>query len=166
MRVVGYVKEQAAPAHGGSVFAQSEQVRRWVSGRGYQLLATCQDVRGPDGLVQDSGYRALLEILSAGHADAVVIPSLEALSHDLVIQEIMLHDLRSRGVSVISAAEGDVGILDDPPSDAARLFIRDVLSRRDQLATALTEPSAAADLPEEEAGPRDIVVELVPARTA
>ena len=49
MRVVGYARELPDRSHGGSIFAQSERIRRWTTEQGYQLLAMCQDVRNPSG---------------------------------------------------------------------------------------------------------------------
>ena len=74
MRIVGYAREFSDRSHAGSIFAQSERIRRWAAEQGYQLLAMCQDVRSPSGEPGDEGFRALLEIVGAGHADAVVVP--------------------------------------------------------------------------------------------
>ncbi|NOY55021.1 MAG: recombinase family protein [Actinobacteria bacterium] len=165
MRVVGYVRELSDRSHGGSIFAQSERIRRWSSEQGYQLLAMCQDVRSPSGEPLDEGFRALLEIVGAGHADAIVVPSLEAFSSDLLIQEVILQDLRDRGVRVISTAEADVEVLADARVDAARLLIRDVLARRAEYERAMGTPASPDD--QIVAGSEgDVVIELIPAQSA
>jgi DNA invertase Pin-like site-specific DNA recombinase len=140
------------------LYAQSERVRRWSSEHGYQLIAMCQDVRAPSGEPRGDGFRALMEVISTRHADAVVVSSLDILSPDLLVQEIILHDLRSRNVSVISTMEEDVQILSEPRLDPARLLIRDILDRRvqydyEQLAPPRPERTAGND--------HDVVIELV-----
>jgi len=164
MRVVGYVREFSDRSHGGSIFAQSERIRRWTSEQGYQLLAMCQDVRSPGGEPLDEGFRALLEIVGAGHADAVVVPSLEAFSSDLLMQEVILQDLRDRSVRVISTTDADTEVLADAQLDSARLLIRDVLTRRTEY-----EQSMSAQKPQidgEAVSDNDVVIELISAQTA
>jgi DNA invertase Pin-like site-specific DNA recombinase len=160
MRVAGYARESSVG--GGSLYAQSERIRRWVSEQGHQLVAMCQDVRGPAGEPADDGFGALLEVVGAHHADAVIIPSLEALSTDLLVQEIILHDLRRRDIKVISTVEDDARVLADARVDPARLLVRDVLERRDEYERSLSRgPSVEAV-----AAPDDVVIELIPAQSA
>jgi DNA invertase Pin-like site-specific DNA recombinase len=127
--VVGYVRETAGPQEGDTAFAQSERIRRWVVDSGDQLVAVCQDVRQSGHALGRDGYRALVGIVTAGQVDAVIVASLAAFSLDKIIQEIILWELRSRGVSVLSTTPEDLGDLKDPPDDRARLLIRDVLAR-------------------------------------
>ncbi len=156
MRVAGYARE--LPAGGESLYAQSERVRRWTSEHGYQLIAMCQDVRGPSGEPRGDGFRALMEVVSTRHADAVVVPSLDILSPDLLTQEVILHDLRSRDVSVISTIEEDAQILSEPRLDPARLLIRDVLDRRVQYDDEQLAPPRPERLPTSD---DDVMIELV-----
>lgn len=148
MRVAAYVRELPS----SSAFAQSEQVRRWATHEGHHLLATFQDVRGPGGESTHGGLRALIGLTEAGGVDAVVVATLEAFSLDVIIQEVIMEDLRRRDVQVVSVAESDVRALAEPPADAARLFIRDVLARRqayEDLGGAHSEPA------------EDVLIELI-----
>lgn len=129
MRVAGYIREVPGADNGESSYAQSERIRRWVVRGGHALVAICQDVPQPGYPLDRAGYRALLGIVEAGEADVVLVPDLEVLSPDKIVQEIMIWNLRSRGVSVLVAEEAQLGQLIDPPPDAARLLIRDVLAR-------------------------------------
>ena len=160
MRVVGYVRETAGPQEGQTAFTQSEWIRRWASDHGHQLVAVCQDVRQAGHALGREGFRALIGIISAGQVDAVVFASLEALSLDKVLQEVMLWDLRGRSVAVLSADDDDLPNLKDPPDDPARLLIRDVLARVGEY-----RDSSAGDRPTMLAvddEPTDVVVELIP----
>lgn len=129
MRVVGYIRESLAPSATGMAYAQSEQIRRWVAEYGHRVVAICQDVKTPGHELGREGLRALIGIVDSGQVDAVIVADLETLSSDLVIQEILLWDLRSRGVRVLSADSGDIVALSDPPQDATRMLLRDVLHR-------------------------------------
>ena len=160
MRLVGYVRETAGPQEGQTAFTQSERIRRWASDHGHQLVAVCQDVRQAGHALGREGFRALLGIVNAGEVDAVVVASLEAFSLDKVLQEVMLWDLRTRNVAVLSADDDDLPGLKDPPDDPTRLLVRDVLARvadyREAHADAGPTMIAVDD------GPADIVVELLP----
>jgi DNA invertase Pin-like site-specific DNA recombinase len=157
MRVAGYVRELAAG--GGSLYAQSERVRRWASEQGYKLIAMCQDVRDPNGEPRGEGFRALMEVVGAHHADAVVVPSLETLSPDLLVQEVILHDLRRRDVRVISTLEDEARTLADARLDPARLLIRDILDRKVEYDVSQREPEPQAEID-------DVVIEFVAAEHA
>ncbi len=160
VRVVGYVREAPGPQDGPTAYSQSEAIRRWVAETGHQLVAVCQDARQVGHALGREGYRALLGIIGAGQVDAVIVATLEALAADKIVQEVMLWDVRSRGVTVLSAAEADIADLKDPPADRTRLLIRDVLAR-------VTEYEMAARLDRPpmiivEEAPADVVVELLP----
>lgn len=129
MRVVGYVREVPGPDNTETAFMQSERIRRWSDRNGYQLIGVCQDARTSNEAGSRQGFSALLGILVSSQADVVVVPSLEALSADKVTQEVMLWELRSLGTGVASATEHDLSSLADPPTDPARMFIRDVLEK-------------------------------------
>ncbi len=159
MRVVGYVRETAGPQEGQTAFTQSERIRRWASDHGHQLVAVCQDVRQAGHALGREGFRALLGIISAGQVDAVVIASIEALSLDKVLQEVMLWDLRGRNVAVLSADDEDLASLKDPPDDLSRLLIRDILARVAEYREAqLGERPTMLAVDDE---PTDVVVELI-----
>jgi len=129
LRVVGYVRDTPDPSEAEPAFAQAERVRRWIGESGHQLVAVCQDLRTAGRPLGRDGYRAMIGILDSGEAEAVLVPTLEALSADKVSQEIMLWDLRGRGVAVLSALPEDLEVLADPPADSLRILVRDVLAK-------------------------------------
>ena len=162
MRVVGYIRE--ASADGEPAFAQSEQIRRWVNENGHRLIALCQDVRTPGHAVGRDGLQSIVGIISAGHVDAVVVPSLTTFSPDKVSQEVVMDGLRQYGIAVLSADKADIPNLADPPSDNARLVIRDVLAKAARFDKILGVPA----VPEEDPAVMriddapDVVIELIP----
>ena len=159
VRVIGYVRDAPGPDSGNTVFFQSERIRRWVAHNRCQLVAVCQDTLGGDAADDRDGYRSLLGIISAGHVDTVLIPNLAVLSADIMVQEIMLHDLRLRGVSVISTDDADLLALSDPATDPGRLLIRDVLTKQQNYRGRFA--GVATEIVEQEAG-RDVLIELIP----
>lgn len=138
MRIVGYVRESADPAAGRPAFEQQEMIRRFAADRGHTVVAVCQDLRdSPDPASRD-GYLGLLGILATGAVDAVVVPGLATFSADQIVQEIVLWDLRGRGVQVVSTEEADLPLLDaDEGPGPSRMLIRDVLQRVGEHARSL-----------------------------
>ena len=164
MRVVAYVREAVDPAEERPAFEQQEQIRRFAASHGLQVVAVCQDVRQPGRALGREGYLSLLGVLASGNAEAVLLPGVATLSSDLVVQEIMLWDLRSRGAQVLSADPADAGVLSDAAADADRRFVRHVLARvaeHGALAASAPPPAPAPPTPAD-----GVVVSLVTDRGA
>ena len=162
MRVVGYVREQIGPEDAEPSFVQGEAIRAWVRKTGHNLVSVCQDARQEGHGLGRDGYQALLGIVTGRGADGVVVPRLEALSPNLMTQEIMIWDLRRRGVAVLSIDEADHRVLMAPTKE--RLLMRDVLARLEDY-FEWAYPVAA----EEEEGEDlddEVIVELIPAQDA
>lgn len=133
MRVVGYVREPADPSVAAPVFTQQEELRRFAAERGHRLVAICQDLHSPGSSPRRDGYAGLIGVVASGAVDAVVVPRLDTFSSDTIVQEIVIWDLRSRGVKVISAEEEDARLIDrSQATDPSRMVIRDVLERVSQ----------------------------------
>jgi DNA invertase Pin-like site-specific DNA recombinase len=151
VRVVGYVREPAGP-EGRSAFAQQEELRRFAADGGLTLVAVCQDGAGNQAPAERNGYRSMLAVVAAGGVDAVLLPGLDTLSPDQIVQEILLWDLRGRGVRVVSTRPDDVELLDgESPQGPSRMLIRDVLERVEQHRRSLHDRDT------------DVVVHLSPA---
>ena len=162
MRVVGYIRETGSPADGESAFAQHEELRRHASVEGHQLVAVCSDARDAGPERDREGYRSLLGVIAAGSVDGVLVPGLDTLSSDAIVQEIMLWDLRSRGVTVVSTRRDDAEILATGAAAPSRLFIREVLTRVAEHGTLVssTRPSPPPGAGRDE-GSDDVVVHLI-----
>lgn len=161
VRVVGYVRETADPGAGATAFAQQEELRRHAAEHGHHLVAVCQDTRVPGSAPTRHGYRSVLGVIAAGGVDAVLVPRLSTFSSDAIVQEIMLWDLRRRGVRVVSTDPVDLSLLDDEERpDAERIVIRDVLERVGEHAREV------AGVERLDASGTDVLIEIVEADRA
>ncbi len=129
MRIAGYVRETPGPGGPDTAFAQSERIRRWAKDTGNELVTMCQDRRTAASPTDRPGFKALLDVVRNGNADSVVVASLDSLSPDKVMQEIMITDIRVAGVTLISTSEEDLEILRDGTEDHARMVVRDIVVR-------------------------------------
>ena len=163
MRIVGYVRQSADPA-GSTAFAQQEQLRRYAADQGHSIVAICQDVRSAGSPPSRDGYISTLGVIAAGGVDAVVVPSVTTLSSDAIVQEIILWDLRSRGVRILSTDPSDLRLLDESTSPGAdRLVIRDVLERVGEHTAAISSHQREAIVPPPDT---DVIVEIIAADAA
>jgi DNA invertase Pin-like site-specific DNA recombinase len=144
MRVVAYVREPADPAADRPAFAQQEEIRRHAAAHGLEVVAVCQDLRLPGRSQERHGYLSLLGVLASGRAEGVLLPGLATLSSDVIVQEILLWDLRARGVQVLSSDPVDLDALTPQPDDPTRRLIRDVLARVAEHAAWLATTPAQA----------------------
>lgn len=159
MRLVGYVRESTTASETDSAYAQSDRIRRTATEGGHSLVAVCQDVPRPGVEQARDGYLALLGVIDAGQVDGVVVSSLQALSADMISQEVMIWDLRRRGAVVVSASEDDVGALSQPSADRSRALVREVLARVDTYRESLGRPAPPVAV---QAPPPDVIIELLP----
>lgn len=136
MRVAGYVRQAPGLPDPDTAFAQSERVRRWVRDSRSELIAVCQDHHTASAPTDRPGFKALIDIVRSGAAEAVVVGNLEAFSTDKVLQEIMIADIRAAGATVIAADADDLEVLRDGAQDHTRIVVRDIVSRVGEYAEA------------------------------
>lgn len=140
MRVVGYVRvstdRQAEEGLGLEV--QERALRSWAKAGGHRLVALYRDegLSGSKDAADRPGLAdALAALRQAGKvvrsgevwAEGLVVPRLDRLARDLVLQEQLLAEVRRVGGVMFSAAAGEAHYLEDDPSDPSRALIRQVL---------------------------------------
>jgi len=170
MKIAGYVRQTPGRQDPDTAFAQSERIRRWVLDTSNELIAVCQDHHAASAPGERPGFKALLEVARRGGADAVVVASLNALSPDMMTQEIMIQDLRRSGVTVIATDEDDIETLRSANDDHARMIVRDVVAKINEYSDAFglsgeaepsVEPSPINPSIEAPAEMTNVVVELI-----
>lgn len=123
---VGYrrvsTREQAIDGYGLEV--QERQIRDFAKSHGLRLAKIYSDAgeSGGEGLDRRVGLAAALAEIKAGRASVLVIPRLDRLARDLLLQETIMASLRQGGATVLSVAEPDIDG-DDP----TRTLVRQVL---------------------------------------
>ncbi len=170
MRIAGYVRETPGPSGPDTAFAQSERIRRWTKDTGNELVAMCQDHHAASSPTDRPGFKTLLDVVRNGNADSVVVGSLESLSPDKVMQEIMITDIRAAGVTLIATDAPDLEILQDGGDDHARMVVRDIVVRVNEYREAYglsgsDTPSVTADdgrrTTDDGLATTDVVVKLI-----
>jgi DNA invertase Pin-like site-specific DNA recombinase len=127
MNVVGYLRvstEGQADAFGLDV--QRQTVEDHCAKHDLQLVGVFHDeTSGTHGLEHRIGLAQALNLIP-DPATILVIPRLDRLARDLVMSEQLLREVWDAGGEVISCAEGE-GNLKDDPNDPSRALIRQVL---------------------------------------
>ncbi len=167
MRVVGYVREIADATVSEIAYAQNEAIRLWANKHGHHVVAICQDIRTAGHELGRDGLRAMLGIIETGEPDAVVVSNLAVFAGDKIAQEILIWDLRKRGVTIISTLEDDAAALHEPSSEELRKVVRLVLagveSHQQMIAgregTVAALPNAKPEYPLE--SPDNMIIELI-----
>lgn len=127
MNAVGYLRvstEGQADAFGLDV--QRQTVEDYCAKHDLQLVAVFHDeTSGTNGLEHRIGLAQALGMIP-DPAEILVIPRLDRLARDLVMSEQLLREVWDTGGTVVSCAEGE-GNLKDDPDDPSRALIRQVL---------------------------------------
>jgi DNA invertase Pin-like site-specific DNA recombinase len=131
MKVIGYVRvstdRQAEKGFGLDV--QERAVRAWARQHGHRLTAVFRDggVSGSNGLDTRDGLADALQSLRDRKAQGLVVPRLDRLARDLVLQETLLGEVRRLGGHVFSCSDAEAEFLVDDPADPSRRLIRQIL---------------------------------------
>jgi DNA invertase Pin-like site-specific DNA recombinase len=106
---------------------QREKVLVWAAEHGHRIVKwwTDEGLSGGDGL---DVRVALGEALDAARGGMrFVVPRLDRLARDVILQESVLRDVRAMGSDIFSAVPSEQENLTDDPSDPSRKLIRVVL---------------------------------------
>jgi DNA invertase Pin-like site-specific DNA recombinase len=127
---IGYVRvstDQQAE-HGNGLDIQRDALHVAADSLGYHLavIYTDEGISGKEGI---EGRRGLADALADLHAGrATIIPKLDRLARDMLVQEQVLADAWRAGAQVISAVETErVYCQPDNPDDPSRALIRQIL---------------------------------------
>lgn len=125
-RVVAYVRvsteKQADKGYGLDV--QEQSVRQWARAEGHRLVRVVRE-EGVSGAIEDRpGIAEVLGILRDKEAVGVVVPRLDRLARDLLVQESLLREFWRGGWEVWSATPSEAHTLTDDPNDPTRTLYR------------------------------------------
>lgn len=131
MKIVAYIRvstdRQAEQGFGLQV--QERAVRQWAKEQGHRIVAVHRDegVSGSNGLDTRKGLPDALAAIADGQAAGLLVPALDRLARDLVIQEQIIAEVRRAGGAVYSVSATENDSLRDDTNDPARKLIRQML---------------------------------------
>jgi len=127
MKAVCYLRiSTEGQAEGMGLDVQRQTVQRWCDQNGYEIVGIFHDeTSGTNGLEHRLGLAQALAKMP-DEADTLVIPRLDRLARDLVLSEQLLNEVWASGGNVVSCAQGE-GDLRNDPEDPSRALIRQVL---------------------------------------
>jgi DNA invertase Pin-like site-specific DNA recombinase len=131
VKIVGYVRVSTATQveDGFGLDVQKAAVRAWCKANGHKLIAILSDegISGAKELEDRPGLADAIEALHAKRAQGIVVPRLDRLARDLIVQETVLAEIRRIGGEVFSTSPAEASYLTDDPDDPSRKMIRQVL---------------------------------------
>lgn len=128
---IGYVRvstETQLDGYGPEI--QRAAIVALAESEGLQLVAIFSDdgICGAEDITVREGLADALDALASGVASVLIIPKLDRLARDLMVQESVLADAWRTGATVLSCSETERTYCQpDDPSDPARTLIRQVL---------------------------------------
>lgn len=130
MKLFGYIrvsgkgqKDQDGPQR------QGDAIQKFCLQNNLELAGSYSDI-GVSGTLDGLDRPELVKLISAcelGHADGIVVESMERFARDLIVSEVLIAELKSRNIKLFAA---DVGFHDQVTADAdpSRKLIRQILA--------------------------------------
>lgn len=131
MRVVGYlrVSTDRQADEGFGLDAQEAAIRGWARAGRHRLVELCVDEgrSGAADVVDRPALAAALGHVKAGRAAALVVPRLDRLARDLVLQEWIRAEVLGYGGELRSVSPTEDLYLRDDPDDPTGQLVRRIL---------------------------------------
>lgn len=131
MKIVGYVRVSTATQveDGFGLAIQKTALRAWCKANSHKLVAILCDegISGAKELEDRPGLADALGMLRDKQAQGIVVPRLDRLARDLIVQETVLAEIRRIGGTAFSTSPAEATYLTDDPDDPSRKMIRQVL---------------------------------------
>ena len=131
MKIIGYVRVSTASQveDGLGLDVQRSALRAWCKSNGHRLIRILSDegISGAKELEDRPGLADALDMIRSRKAQGIVVPRLDRLARDLIVQETILAEVRRIGGEVFSTSPAEASYLTDDPDDPSRKMIRQVL---------------------------------------
>jgi len=135
MKVIGYARVSGKSQVDGDGFPRQNAA---VLGFCQAHVLQCQDMfqeEGVSGTVEGLDRPAFAEMLTAisdpnsmcYDAKAIVVERMDRLARDLMVSEVLLSELRQRGIKVFSADQGQCIDMASDGGDPTRVLIRQIM---------------------------------------
>ena len=110
MKIVGYMRVSTATQaeDGLGLDVQKAAVRAWCKSNGHRLIKILSDegISGTKELEDRPGLADALDMIRSRKADGIVVPRLDRLARDLIVQETILAEIRRIGGEAFSTSSG------------------------------------------------------------
>jgi DNA invertase Pin-like site-specific DNA recombinase len=128
VKVVGYIRVSTdkQEEQGFGLDVQERTIKQWAKEHGHKIAKVIAD-EGVSGTLEDrDGLAEAIDLLRTGKVQGLVVPRLDRLARDLILQETILRDTRPLG-EVFTCSPAEAGFLNDDPDDPSRKLIRQIL---------------------------------------
>ncbi|GAA2053048.1 recombinase family protein [Williamsia deligens] len=126
MKLAAYLRCSSArqqEAFGPEV--QRQAIRQWARANGHRIVSWHEDtISGTSELKDRAGWMQAEAAVKSGAAQGIVVPRLDRLARDVMIQELLLR--KTPGV-VLSARDSENELLTGTTNDPSRKLIRTIL---------------------------------------
>ena len=126
MKAYGYVRVSGkGQVEGHGLERQEKAIRDYAEAHGIEIVKIFRE-EGVSGTLKDRPALAAMfvELETNGHGvKTILIEKVDRLARDLMVQEITIGDLKKHGFDLISVAEGEDLLSEDP----TRILIRQVM---------------------------------------
>ena len=101
---------------------QADAIRKFADRAGYEIVSTQHDaaVSGADPIENRPGFSALLDQIESNGVRTVIVEDASRFARDLMVQELGIISLISRGVTVFASNGDSLTETDDPMKKAMR----------------------------------------------
>ena len=135
-KFVGYIRvSTVGQAEDGLGLQIQEATIRERIGETHKKVLIHRDEGVSGALLDRRGLSGALRSLDKG--DVLIVAKLDRLARDLISQELLLREIRSRGARLWSCAEGEQAYIEDDADDPSRKFIRQILGATAEYEKAL-----------------------------
>jgi DNA invertase Pin-like site-specific DNA recombinase len=119
----GYVRVSGdGQLDGHGLTRQCEAITAYAKAHDLEIVQVFEDggVSGTTDLADRPGLKALLQAMATDGVRILVVEALDRLARDLMVQELILADLRTLGAELVSTREGEDLAGDDPTRQLVR----------------------------------------------
>jgi DNA invertase Pin-like site-specific DNA recombinase len=131
MKLTAYlrVSTDKQAEHGFGLDVQRQAITKWAKANRHQVVSwhTDEGISGSNGLDTRDALGGALDDLEAHRADGLVVPRLDRLSRDVILQETLLRDIHGAGHKVFSTMPGEQSVIEDDPEDPSRELMRVII---------------------------------------
>ena len=129
MKLVAYLRVSTArqqDAYGPEV--QREAITQWAKENGHCIVDWKQDaITGTSEFSDRAGWVEAEALVKAGKAEGIVVPRLDRLARDVIVQETLIRATADRGGQVYSAVPEENALLVGDPKEPTRKLIRTIM---------------------------------------